>query len=96
MNKEEINLLKIQLLLEYYKNKDITKHYRTLIDSRIVFDNDILNDLTEPIYIIKFDKYKQLKNRIDKAIKYIEHNSPNLSNSEIYELLEILEGDNNE
>lgn len=37
-----------------------------------------------------------LQNRIERAIKYIENNSPNLSNSEIYELLEILKGETNE
>lgn len=61
MNKEKIDLLKIQLLLEYYKNNDITQHYRTLIENGIIFDNDILNDLTEPIYITKLDKFNKLQ-----------------------------------
>ena len=117
MSKESINLLKIQLYLEYYK-KDITDRYIRSIN-KIVLDNDVLNNLDERMYITTLDAYNELKlvkeenkqlnekflkqttetylrqTRIDKAIKYIEHNSPNLSNSEIYELLEILKGDNN-
>lgn len=37
-------------------------------------------------------KIQKLQQRIDKAIKFIEENSPNLSNSELYDLLEILKG----
>lgn len=37
-----------------------------------------------------------LQQRIDKAIKYIENNSPYMSNSELYDLLEILKGESNE
>lgn len=36
------------------------------------------------------------QDRIDKAIEFIENNTPNLSNAEVYDLLEILKGDNNE
>lgn len=64
MSKEEIDLLKVQLLLDYYKNKDITQHYRTLIENNIVFDNDtldVLNDINETIYITKFDKHIKLQ-----------------------------------
>lgn len=40
--------------------------------------------------------YYLLIEAINKAIKYIEENSPNISNSELYELLEILKGGNND
>lgn len=74
MNKEEINLLKIQLILDYYKNNNITEHYKNLIENRIVFDNDtldILNDINENIYITKFNKYNELK---QQNKKYKEEN----------------------
>lgn len=83
MNKEEINLLKMQLYLNYYKN-DITDRYIRCID-KIVLDNDVLNNLDERVYITTLDNYNELKlakednlqllNKIDKAIEYIENES---------------------
>lgn len=47
--------------------------------------------------IIDLEKrYFILQDRINKAIEFIENNTPNLSNAEVYDLLEILKGDNNE
>ena len=40
--------------------------------------------------------YDEKQDRIDKAIEFIGNNTPNLSNAEIYDLLEILKGGNNE
>ena len=85
MNKEEINLLKMQLYLNYYKN-DITDRYVRVID-KIVLDNYVLNNLDERVYITTLDNYNELKlakednlqllDKIDKAIEYIESVEPN-------------------
>lgn len=55
-------------------------------------EEDIINKLIELDDKLKEknNKIKQLESVIDKAIKFIENNSPNLSNAEVYYLLEIL------
>ena len=40
--------------------------------------------------------YDEKQDRINKAIEFIGNNIPNLSNAEIYDLLEILKGDNDD
>lgn len=77
MNKEEINLLKTQLYLNYYKN-DITDRYVRIIDT-IVLDKDILNTLNERVYITTLDKYNRLqqenknyKHIVDELEKWLE------------------------
>lgn len=103
MSKEEINLLKMQLYLNYYKN-DITDRYVRVID-KIVLDNDVLNNLDERLYITTLDNYNKLQQRIDKAIEYIKttnfwglyDDTPMEEVKYGEELLEILKGsDNNE
>lgn len=76
MNKEEINLLNLKLYLNYYK-KDITDSYIRCIDN-IVFNNDVLNDLSEQLYIdtlknhIKLQqKVNQLENKYNKALEFL-------------------------
>ena len=105
MSKESINLLKIQLYIEYYK-KDITDRYIRCID-KIVLDNDVLNNLDERMYITTLDVYNELKlvkednlqllNRINKAIEYITPMTK-LSIDEYVKryLLEILKGSDEE
>ena len=95
MSKEPKTLLKADLILNYYKD-DITERYTRNLANNIVMDNDILYVTNEKVYITTLEKHCELQQRIDKAIEYIEENSPNLSNSEIYDLLEILEGGNND
>lgn len=76
MNKEEINLLTITLFLNYYK-KDITERYVKCIDN-IALDNNVLYT-NEKVFITTLEKYielhqenKELHNKIDKTIEYIE------------------------
>lgn len=71
MNNEEKNLLKVQLVLNYYK-KDITDRYMRCIEN-IVLDNDVLNVLDERVYITTFDKYNQLQNNWNELMEDIPH-----------------------
>ena len=81
MNKEEKNILKIIFAYEYYKN-NITERYMRNLSENVVLDNDCLDiENLELIYVIPFKKYNQLKNenarlkdKIDKAIEYINDN----------------------
>ena len=59
MTKKKINLLKIQLVLNYYK-KDITDHYVRCIDN-IVLDNKVLDAMNERLYITTLDNYINLE-----------------------------------
>lgn len=70
MNDEEKNLLKVQLVLNYYK-KDITDRYMRCIEN-IVLDNDVLNVLDERVYITTLDKYNQLQNNWNELKKWLE------------------------
>ena len=65
MSKEEINLLKMQLYLTYYKN-NITDRYVRVIEN-IVLDNDVLNNLYEKLYITTLDNYNELKEELKLA-----------------------------
>ena len=69
MNDEEKNLLKVQLVLNYYK-KDITDRYMRCIEN-IALDNDVLNVLDERVYITTLDKYNQLQNNWNELKKCI-------------------------
>lgn len=70
MNNEEKNLLKVQLVLNYYK-KDITDRYMRCIEN-IVLDNDVLNVLDERVYITTLDKYNKLQNNWNELKNYLE------------------------
>lgn len=70
MNDEEKNLLKVQLVLNYYK-KDITDRYMRCIEN-IVLDNDVLNVLDERVYITTLDKYNKLQNNWNELKKWLE------------------------
>lgn len=59
MNKEKINLLKMQLFLNYYK-KDITDRYVRCIDN-IVLDNKVLDAMNERLYITTLENYINLE-----------------------------------
>lgn len=76
MNKEEKHLLKYELIIDYYKD-DITKLYRRRSDNTC-FDNDILNNEDDVLYITTLNKYqklqqenKQLKDNWNKLKKYV-------------------------
>lgn len=78
-------LLDMKLLLEYNKNDNILDKYRFGIgfgDGRLVLDNevmDILDNVTERIYIEPFSKHirkdkenKRLNNIIDRSVRYLK------------------------
>lgn len=56
---QEKKLLFIYLYLEYYK-KDITDRCCSMLTD-IVLDNDVLEDINERLYIIKWNKYNELQ-----------------------------------
>lgn len=60
MNKEEIDLLRYDLIIEYYKNKDITTRYRRITDNTVI-DNEILHNLKDTLFITTLDKYNKLQ-----------------------------------
>ena len=60
MNKEEIDLLRYDLIIEYYKNKDITTKYRRITDNTVI-DNEILDNLKDTLFITTLDKYNKLQ-----------------------------------
>lgn len=66
MNKEKKTLLNIQLLLQYYKNDNILDRYNRIIESGIVFDNEILDEIQPNIYVVKYNKYIKLKKEVDR------------------------------
>ena len=75
MSEENINLLKVQLFLNYYKN-NITDNYVRCIDN-IVLDNNVLNNLNERVYITTLDNYNNLQQELTEytgKIKVLEHN----------------------
>lgn len=62
-------------------------------------DKEYYNQKIGELYLIIENQEKiirDIQERNSNAIDYIEENSPNLSNSELYDLLEILKGGNNE
>lgn len=62
--KNKKTLLKVDLLLEYYKNKNILDRYRMLLSDRIVIDNeclDILDNPNEMLYITPLNKINKNK-----------------------------------
>ena len=65
MKKDKKTLLRVDLLLEYYKNKNIIDRYRMLITGcRLVIDNDcldILNNPNEALYITPLSKINKNK-----------------------------------
>ena len=94
MNDEEKNLLKVQLVLNYYK-KDITDRYMRCIEN-IVLDNDVLNVFDERVYITTLDKYNKLQHQnekykevIDKAIKCVYYNTKYRNGADIYQFVDI-------
>ena len=105
MNNEEKNLLKVQLVLNYYK-KDITDRYMRCIEN-IVLDNNVLNVFDERVYITTLDKYNKLQHQnekykevIDKAIEWVyivqqnkdnKHLEPIICTDELDELDELLD-----
>lgn len=109
MNKEEIDLLRYDLVIEYYKNKDITTRYRRITNNTAI-DNEILDNLNDTLFITTLNKYnnlqqenKQLKERIDKATEYIKgttvygmRTGKTLLTKYLNDLLQILKGENDE
>lgn len=81
MNEEKINLLKIQLVLNYYKN-DITDRYLRCIDN-IVIDNDVLYVLNEKLYITTLDKYIKLQEKNKELSRMCELYGKSLYNADL-------------
>lgn len=69
MSEEPKNLLKADLILNYYKD-DITERYIRNLTNNIVMDNDILYVTNEKVYITTLEKHCELQQRIDKALKH--------------------------
>lgn len=66
MKKDKKTLLKVNLILEYYKNKNknIIDRYKMLISDRLVIDNeclDILDNANEKLYITPLSKINKNK-----------------------------------
>ena len=110
MSKEEIEFLRehiegicrykgLQQELTYDVSLDVLQRICLALDYLQEENTQLKIQLLEKKCSDKDIEYKEkikLQQRIDKAIKYIEENSPNLSNSELYDLLEILKGEDNE
>lgn len=82
MNKKEKHILNIKFLYEYYED-DITVTYMGNLSENVILDNDCFYiEPIEKVYVTPFLKYhqlqnenKELKDKINKAIEYIENNS---------------------
>ncbi len=64
MKKDKKTLLKVNLILEYYKNENIVDRYKMLLSDRLVIDNeclDILDNANEKLYITPLSKINKNK-----------------------------------
>lgn len=61
---EDKTLLKAQLVLVYYKNKNILDRYTSAIE-RLVIDNDCLDILENPNEMLYITPLKKIKSKED-------------------------------
>lgn len=60
MNKEEIKLIRLELILDYIKNNDYSKQYRRMNDT-LAMGNEVLENIESILYITTLDNYNKLK-----------------------------------
>ena len=73
---------------------DLVKSMVGTREGLIAYNQRFRIDLENTCY--KASMYNELQQKLNQAVEYIEEKSHNMSNSELYDLLEILRGGNDE